>query len=406
MDWHQIKGRVAAGEDVRTEFKRSLEFRQVGKTICGFANTAGGVLILGVDDAGDVVGIRGDVESVRERLTSFLQNGCNVPVRATCGHRATASGHVHWIEVPRQRGFEPMRHDGRVWVRRERSTVEPSPTELQSLYNAFGYVLTEEQTILAAGPNDIDMDAFRGHLTRQGFDVTREPQPAVEDDLRNRGVLAEFDGRLHPTLYGLMSFGKHPQGYPHTGNFWVDCVAYAGNDQAAEIILAGEAKGRVDEQVERALGWARSLGRFEKYEGLEREDIPLLPPTALREALVNAVVHRDYAISGSKVLLEVFHDRVGRHEARLRVNRARRLPKRPKPPTRGAACSLARRRELMDAWAAQSLVSPSLPLRSSAAIRGLYHLYTSYVNCILPRLGGRRSQWMRGRPTPIRGTAV
>ena len=138
--------------------------------------------------------------------------------------------------------------------------------------------------------------------------------------------------------------------------------------------------------VERALGWARSLGRFERYEGLEREDIPLLPPTALREALVNAVVHRDYAISGSKVLLEVFHDRVGRHEARLRVNRARRLPKRPKPPTRGAACSLARRRELMDAWAAQSLVSPSLPLRSSAAIRGLYHLYTSYVNCILPRL--------------------
>ena len=66
----------------------------------------------------------------------------------------------------------------------------------------------------------------------------------------------------------------------------------------------------MDEQVERALGWARSLGRFEKYEGLERKDIPLLPPTAVREALVNAVVHRDYAISGSKVLFEVFYDRV------------------------------------------------------------------------------------------------
>ena len=310
MDWHQIKGRVAAGEDVRTEFKRSLEFRQVGKAICGFANTAGGVLILGVDDAGDVVGIRGDVESVRERLTSFLQNGCNVPVRATCGHRATASGHVHWIEVPRQRGFEPMRQDGRVWVRRDRSTVEPSPTELQSLYNAFGYVLTEEQTILAAGPNDIDMDAFRGHLTRQGFDVAREPQPAVEDDLRNRGVLAEFDGRLHPTLYGLLSFGKHPQGYPHTGNFWVDCVAYAGNDQAAEIILAGEGQGPRGRASGTRPWLDAQLGAFREVRGSGARGHPLLPPTALREALVNAVVHRDYAISGSKVLLEVFHDRV------------------------------------------------------------------------------------------------
>ena len=310
MDWQEIQRRIAAGEDAGTEFKRSLEFRQIGKSICGFSNSAGGVLILGVDDAGTVVGIRGDAQKVRERLTSFLHNGCNVPVQATCGHHSAQGGDVHWIEVPRQRGFEPMRHDGRVWVRRERSTVEPSPAELQSLYNAFGYILTEEQIILAAGPDDIDLDAFRTHLARQGLDVVREPQPAVEDDLRNRGVLGEFDGRLHPTLYGLLAFGKQPQTFPHTGSFWLDCVAYGGTDQAAEVILAGEAKGRLDEQVERALGWARSLGHFERYEGLERKDIPLIPPRAVREALVNAVVHRDYAISGSKVLFEVFHDRV------------------------------------------------------------------------------------------------
>ena len=182
--------------------------------------------------------------------------------------------------------------------------------EIKDRIAAGEAVPTEDQTVFTASANDIDMDAFRAHLTRQGFDVVREPQPTVEDDLRNGGVLAEFDGRLHPTLYGLMAFGKQPQSYPHTGNFWVDCVAYGGTDQAAEVILTGEAKGRVDEQVERALGWTRSLGRFEKYEGLERKDIPLLPPTAMREALVNAVVHRDYAISGSKVLLEVFYDRV------------------------------------------------------------------------------------------------
>ena len=59
-----------------------------------------------------------------------------------------------------------------------------------------------------------------------------------------------------------------------------------------------ESKGRLDEQVQRAVGWFASLGRFESYLGLAREDRPLLPPAALRESLVNAVVHRDYAITG------------------------------------------------------------------------------------------------------------
>ena len=68
--------------------------------------------------------------------------------------------------------------------------------------------------------------------------------------------------------------------------------------------------GRLADQVNRAMGWFRSLGRGEAYEGLRRRDIPPLPERALREALVNAVIHRDYAISGSQTMLEVFEDRV------------------------------------------------------------------------------------------------
>ena len=76
------------------------------------------------------------------------------------------------------------------------------------------------------------------------------------------------------------------------------------------MILVTEAKGRIDEQVDRTLGWARGLGRFENHDDMRRKDTPLLPIAAIREAIVNAVVHRDYAITGSKVLFEVFYDRV------------------------------------------------------------------------------------------------
>ena len=309
MDWPQVQRRIAAGEGIDVEFKRTLELRQVGRSICAFGNTEGGLLVLGVDDAGAVVGLRDNLTTARERLASFFHNGCNAPVRARCNHEETSEGSVVWIEVPPQRGLEPLRYDGRVWVRRDRSTTEPSAMELQELFNAFGYVLTEEQTIVAATIDDIDTERFRRHLAHQGLDLT-EPQPALEDDLRNFGVAAEFDGDLRPTLFGLLAFGRQPQSFPGTGNFWINCVAYSGLDQAADLDTAREANGRLDEQVATAVGWARAFGHRERYVGIVREDIPLLPVAAIREALVNAVAHRDYAIIGSKIQLEVFTDRV------------------------------------------------------------------------------------------------
>ena len=308
MDWLEVLGRIEAGESDRTEFKRGLggDLSAVGRAICAFANTEGGVVILGVTDAQEIVGVREDAERVQERLTSFLQTGCSSPVTARAGRQEDPKGWVHWLEIPRQRGFEPLRYDGRVWVRRQRSSVEPSPTELQGLYNAFGYILTEERTIQAATTAHIDMQTFHAYLQKFGLDTEDEPQPEDEDDLRNRGVVTDLGGVLHPTLYGVLAFGKAPQSYPQTGNFWVECVAYDGYDRASDVIQVAESKGRLDEQVQRAVGWFASLGRFESYRGLAREDRPLLPPAALRESLVNAVVHRDYAITGSKVLLEVF----------------------------------------------------------------------------------------------------
>ena len=63
MEWLDILQRIEAGEDARTEFKRGLgDFAAVGKTICAFANGDGGLLVLGVDDDGRIVGVPEDSE--------------------------------------------------------------------------------------------------------------------------------------------------------------------------------------------------------------------------------------------------------------------------------------------------------------------------------------------------------
>ena len=312
MEWADVQRRIDAGEDAHTEFKRDIaDLSGAGRTLCAFANGDGGLLVIGVDDAGTVVGVSRNPETVQERLSSFLQSGCGKPVTAECGREDAGGGWVHWINVHRhQRGYEPFSRDGRFWIRRGRATVAPSPSELQELLNAFGLVLTEKQIIPSAAVDDIDFGAVRSYMRAQGLDMEEAPQPAREDDLRNASVVDELDGVPRPTLYGLMTFGRDPQAFPHTLSLFVQCAAYGGADQAAEVLSAGEGRGRLEDQVNRAMGWFRSLGRRESYEGNHRRDIPPAPEHALREALVNAVIHRDYAITGSQVLLEVFDDRI------------------------------------------------------------------------------------------------
>ena len=312
MEWQDVLRRIEAGEDARTEFKRGLgDFSAIGKTLCAFANGDGGLIVVGAVDPGVIVGVKEPPEAVQERLTSFLHTGCGKPITAKCDRHHTDNGWVHWIEVLRhQRGYDPFSYDGRFWVRRGRSTVAPSPSELQELLNAFGLVLTEQQIIPTATVNEIDMGAFRSFMRSQGMRMAEEPQPDIENDLRNASVCDWLDRVLRPTLYGVMVFGRNPQGHPHTINLFIQCVAYVGSNQASHVLSAGEGKGRLDEQVNRSMGWFQSLGRREVYQGLYRKDIPIIPEAVLREALVNAVIHRDYALTGSQVLLDVFNDRI------------------------------------------------------------------------------------------------
>ncbi len=136
MEWTEILQRIEVGEGEDTEFKRGLgDFSAIGRAVCAFANTEGGVIILGVTDSQSIIGVNENADEVQERLETFLRTGCSAPVNGQCGRHEDPNGWVHWIEISHQDQPEPLRYEGRVWVRRECSSVEPSPSELQELYN-------------------------------------------------------------------------------------------------------------------------------------------------------------------------------------------------------------------------------------------------------------------------------
>ena len=149
-------------------------------------------------------------------------------------------------------------------------------------------------------------------MRKQGLDPDQAPQPAREDDLRNAGIVDELDAVLRPTLYGLMVFGRDPQAHPHTLSLSVQRAACGGADRAADVLSAAEARGRLEDQVQRAMGWfAASAGAR-----CTRGSAPGHPAGARARVAGGAGQRRhpprlrDYAITGSQAMLEAFDDRI------------------------------------------------------------------------------------------------
>lgn len=179
-----------------------------------------------------------------------------------------------------------------------RAGAEARPEFDRPPFEPFPLPPPEERIVPLTSVRDLDLQAFERFFRSRRAPTEEEPRRATEEDLLDFGLLADSGGERSPTLYGILGFGRTPQIHPRTTSFLIRCAAYAGEDRGREVILAGVADGRLDEQVPRALGWFRSLGWREKYEGLLREDLPRLPPKALREALANAVAHRTTGSAG------------------------------------------------------------------------------------------------------------
>lgn len=313
MDEIEILRRIAAGEDRTTEFGRlrSPDEKSWLDAVCAFANTQGGLIVLGVTDDGTIDGVPMDSDEVQERLTNGLQTGLSRPVQARVGRHQDPAGWVHWIEVARMRGPQPLTYKGRVLVRRHRSNAVPTESELMELYNTFGVFFTEERVVPGTSVSDIDLAVFAEYMRQRGIDLSTSVPLDFAEELRRAEILTpNADGTLEATLYGILCFGRDPQSHNETRGLFVQLAAYAGTDRGGEVISVSEARGRVDEQVRRAEDWLRSLGRTERYSGMYREDGWIVPHRALRESLVNGVAHRDYAILGQRVMVDVFDDRV------------------------------------------------------------------------------------------------
>ncbi len=166
----------------------------------------------------------------------------------------------------------------------------------------------DEQVVAGAEVSDL----VRHHWERFRTERTRN---ADEDLLAKLGMLRQDeDGTWRPTVAGVLTAAKDPRAW--LPNAFVQAVAYRGTSQVPEgprelyQLDARDITGPADEQIIEACRFVQRNMKVMATKDIGRRDIPQFDLTAVFEAVVNAVAHRDYSMYGSKIRLRLFSDRL------------------------------------------------------------------------------------------------
>jgi ATP-dependent DNA helicase RecG len=169
-------------------------------------------------------------------------------------------------------------------------------------------------TALLSDLDDDAVNAYRAEIAARrpesGLDRAETPQL-----LRRVGAAVEYQGNLVPTLTGVLFFAREPQRfYPSLTVTFLHLAGteIAGQTRDAPLYLDNrEFRGRIPDMIEQAWGVLYSkMARRGVIEGVRRVEEPQYPPVAVREALVNAIGHRDYGRTGSFIQVRLFPDRL------------------------------------------------------------------------------------------------
>ncbi len=268
------------------------------ETLAALANSTGGTVVLGLDPGTD------PDEAVDRVLQAALavEPPLIIPLPVLTevdGRRALA------VTVPP--GLPHVySFKGKYLVREGGHNRGLEPRQLRRLIMERGSASFESSVPDGAGLDDLDWERVADYLDALPGLVTAGRD--AEQSLLKRGCLAVAGGGLRPTYAGLLLFGRDPQRWVLSSEILV--ARYAGPAMDDRFVKE-EIRGTLPQQIRRAEAFVTAnLRRGVRLSGLERSEEPEYPVKALREAIVNAVAHRDYQLRGDEIRILMFSDRI------------------------------------------------------------------------------------------------
>lgn len=318
--------RKVGGDHLDVEVKASeTELpKKLWHTLSAFANTAGGgVLLLGLDEKTGfaTVGVR-DPKQIQQHLGDLCSQ-MEPPLRAQIRPHQFEGKTVIVAEIPEvDRTQKPCYYSGSghlngSFVRVGDGNRQLTNYEVHLLIASRGQPQEDREGVPAARLEDLERARVRGLLRAVRSRGRRLAQRPDDEVLRALGVLVPHDKRLVPSLAGLLALGQHPQAF--FPGLYVQFVVFPKSrigepdDEDVRFLDNVRIEGCLAEVVEEVLAaLRRHMSRKTSIRGAKRRDTWQYPETALREAIVNALVHRDLSSGsrGTPVQVQMFPDRL------------------------------------------------------------------------------------------------
>jgi len=287
------------------EFKRDLSSPAgLLRTAVAFANTTGGTLLVGVEDGTRrVLGVT-DPLSLEERAASLLSDSITPRLLPDLDLLCYRRSHVLAVRIhPSSARPHFVAREGAergTYVRVGSTNRRADPQLIAEMQRfARGEAYDEEPL------PDLDSEALDFRVASELFAPVRRLTRRHLESLR---LVTDYQGRMVPTVGGLLLFGRDRRSrFPDA---WIQAGRFAGTDRAKILDQA-----RIEEPLPAAIEAAVDFVEKHSLHGaaigrVRRTDRWSLPPAAVREAIVNAVVHADYAQRGAPLRLAIFDDRL------------------------------------------------------------------------------------------------
>ena len=287
------------------EFKRDLSSPNgILRTVVAFANTAGGTLLIGVaDGSGNVRGVD-DPMALEEKVASLISDSITPRLLPDLELLSFRDTHVLAIQVypspSRPHHLTKSGPQAGTYVRvgsTNRRADEALIAEMQRF--SRGEVFDEHPM------PELDSEAIDFRAASEFFASVRRLR---RKDLETLHLLIHFQNRLVPTVGGILLFGTNRlEQFPDA---WIQVGKFGGVDKS-KIVDQAELKGPLLQSIEDAIAFVEKHSvRGADIGRLRRVDRWSLPPVAVREAVINAVAHCDYAQAGAPIRLALFDDRL------------------------------------------------------------------------------------------------
>ncbi|HED06372.1 MAG TPA: ATP-dependent DNA helicase RecG [Ignavibacteria bacterium] len=308
MEAFEVIEILEKGEDSQHQFKRDItNAESLAGEMVAFSNTNGGIIIIGVNDNGELIGLSNDdIKRINQLVSNTATNNVKNPINPITENIKISDALLIIVHIEDGIDKPYMDNNGVTWVKsgsdKRRVT---SREELRRLFQSSDLIHADEIPVIGSSENDIDLKYFKKFYKNQYEEELDESNLSLIQLLNNLNLAK--DNTLN--LAGLLLFGKAPEKFKPS--LIVKAICFIGNDPAGDKYRDSiDIKGKLKVQYSGSIEFLkRNLKYVQKNNGINTLGEPEIPIIVLEELIVNALIHRDYFIN-APIRLFVFDDRI------------------------------------------------------------------------------------------------